>query len=106
MTAMAHLIKQKREPYVTKLSIKHLTGDIILLYRLTEERLFYYNGIYGTVYSISVTKIDNGGRRREVSRVYDVSRCESEALRIFRLISRGRVTPCCLHEMVEELISY
>jgi len=52
------------------------------------------------------SKIDCGGRRREVSRVYDISRSEAEALRLFRLISRGRVTPCCLHEMVEELMAY
>ncbi len=100
---MAVLRKQKREPFVTRLSIKHLTGDIILLYRLTEEKQTYYSGAYSSVYSISVTKIDCGGRRREVSRVYDIARNEAEALRLFRLISRGRVTPCCLHEMVEEL---
>ncbi len=95
---------RKREPYITKLSIKHLTGDIILLYRLTEEKLPCGSMNFGTVYSISVTKIDCGGRRREVSRVYDVSRNETEAMRIFRLVSRGRVTPCCLHETIEDYI--
>ncbi len=95
---------RKREPVVTRLSIKHLAGDIILLYRLTEETLPCHSANFGTVYSISVTKIDCGGRRREVSRVYDVSRNEVEAMRLFRLVSRGRVTPCCLHETIEDYI--
>lgn len=99
------LRQRKREPLVTKLSIKHLSGDIILLYRLTEEKLPCHSSHFGTVYSISVTKIDCGGRRREVSRAYDVSRNEMEAMRLFRLISRGRVTPCCLHETIEDYIS-
>ncbi len=102
---MTLLKKSKREPYVTRLSIKHLAGDIILLYRLTEEKLPYGSCLHNTVFSISVTKIDCGGRRREVSRVYDISRNEAEALKIFRLISRGRVTPCCLHELMEDILS-
>lgn len=103
--SMAFFKTIKREPYVTRLSIKHLAGDIILLYRLTEEKLSYGSSLYSTVFSISVTKIDCGGRRREVSRVCDISRNEAEALKIFRLISRGRVTPCCLHEIMEDILS-
>ena len=95
---------RKKDTSIKRLSIKHLEGDIILLYRLIEDRPNQKSTLFGTVYSISVTKIDCGGRRREVKRVYDVTRNESEAQRIFALISRGRVTPCCLLETIEDLI--
>lgn len=96
---------KKKEISVKRLSIKHLEGDVILLYRLIEDKLPYKSALFGSVYSISVTKIDCGGKKREVRRVYDVTRCETEAERIFSLISRGRVTPCCLLETIEDLIS-
>lgn len=96
---------QKREPDTKRLSIKRLSGDIILLYRLTEEKTDFDDPRFATVYSLSVTKIDCGGRRREMGRAYDISRSEKEALRIFRLISRARVTPMCLGEILEEIIS-
>ena len=102
---MTSLTKEKREPDTKKLSIKRLSGDIILLYRLIEEKTDNMPPEFSTVYSLSVTKIDCGGGRREIGRAYDISRNERDALRIFRLISRGKVTPCCLHEIIEEIIS-
>ncbi len=102
---MTTLAKEKREPDTKRLSIKRLSGDIILLYRLIEERSEDLPTEISTVYSLSVTKIDCGGGRREIGRAYDISRNEKEAYRIFRLISRGKVTPCCLHEIIEEIIS-
>ncbi len=98
--------KEKREPDTKRLSIKRLNGDTLLLYRLTVEKDACCQVEYRTVYSLSVTKIDCGGKHREVGRAYDISRNEKEAYRIFNLISRGRVTPCCLGEIVEELISH
>lgn len=95
---------RKKEKSVKRLSIKRLEGDIILLYRLIEDRLNCKSTLFGSVYSISVTKIDCGGKRREVKRVYDVTRNETEAERIFSMVSRGRVTPCCLLETIEDLI--
>ena len=102
---MISISKEKREPDIKRLSIKRLSGDIILLYRLTEEKTDFGDPRFSTVYSLSVTKIEGGGRRREVSHAYDISRNEREAHRIFRHISRGRVTPSCLGEILEEIIS-
>lgn len=102
---MTNSAAKKREPDTKRLSIKRLSGDIILLYRLTEDAFSPEGGEYRKVYSLSVTKIDCGGGRREIGHAHDIAASEKEALRIFRLISRGMVTPYCFHEILEEIIS-
>lgn len=85
-----------------KITVKREDNDIILLYRLTEEEDNNFPE-YRIAYSITVTKIDCGGKRREIKYISDIARHKSEAQRIFSLISRGRVTPMCLEEVLEEI---
>lgn len=51
-------------------------------------------------YSARVTRIDTG----ESAYVRDITSDTSFARRIFKVLVRGTVTPCCAHEVVEELI--
>lgn len=85
-----------------KITVKRDSDDIILLYRLSEEKDNLYPN-FNCAYSITVTKIDCGGKRREIKHISDISRNIAEAERIFKLISRGRVTPMCLEEVLDEL---
>ncbi len=85
-----------------KITVKRDEGDIILLYRLSEEEDRTFPSMT-VAYALTVTKIDCGGRRREIKYISDISRSRGEAERIFNLISRGRVTPMCLEEVLDEL---
>lgn len=90
-------------PKIIRMAIKRAGTDIILLYRLTKECAA--DGLSPYVYSVTVTKVDCGGSSREVRRVNDISRSLAEANRIFTLISRGCVTPCCAAEVIGDLLS-
>lgn len=59
---------------VIRMSIKRAAGDIILLYRLTEEPLPPNPLQHTAMYSLTVTKIDAGGTRREVRNLPDLTR--------------------------------
>lgn len=85
-----------------KITVKRDEGDIILLYRLSEEEDRTFPAL-SVAYALTVTKIDCGGRRREIKYISDISRNRSEAERIFNLVSRGRVTPMCLEEVLDEI---
>ncbi len=87
-----------------RITVKRDEGDIILLYRLSEEEDRSFPA-FSTAYAITVTKIDCGGRRREIKYISDISRNRSEAERIFSMISRGRVTPMCLEEVLDEIFA-
>ncbi len=98
-------MKHTRKIKLKKVAVKRYVGDIILLYRLTEERIIFMRGGYGDeFYSLSVTKIDCGGRRREVKHLRDISRDRAEAEMIFKIVSRALVTPCTAAEIVGDLI--
>lgn len=102
---MGEYIKHTRKIKLRKVAVKRYVGDVILLYRLTEERTFYLRGGYGDeFYSLSVTKIDCGGNRREVKHLRDITRDRAEAERIFKTVSRALVTPCTFCEIVSDLI--
>ena len=88
---------------VIRTAMKRAAGDIILLYRLTEEAAGPGGFPGEAMYSLSVTKVDCGGTRREVRCLPDITRSRAEAERIFDLISRGMVTPCTLDEVVSDL---
>lgn len=88
---------------VIKISIKRVGGDIILLYRLTKEPAC--DSLSRFQYSLTVTKVDNGGKRREVRRIADISRSKNEAERLFDLVSRACVMPGTAEEVISELIS-
>ncbi len=87
--------------------IKHYSRDIVLIYRLSAEKApDFENDIGdGMIYSISVTKIDNGGARETAKDIFDVSRSLSEAKRILRLISCGSVFPSEAEEIIGDIIS-
>lgn len=89
---------------VVRMTVKRACGDIILLYRLCREAVTEENGHRADVFSLSVTKVDCGGTRREVQHLTDIARTRGEADRIFELVSRGLVTPCTVYEIVSELI--
>ena len=90
---------------VIRMSIKRAAGDIILLYRLTEEPLPPNQFHHTAKYSLTVTKVDAGGTRREVRNLPDLTRSRAEAERIFDLISRGLVTPYTLDEVIDDLFA-
>ena len=90
-------------PRIIRMAIKRAGTDIILMYRLTKESAS--DGLSPYIYSVTVTKVDCGGSCREMRRVNDISRCLAEANRIFTLISRGCVTPCCAAEVIADLLS-
>ena len=87
-----------------RITVKRDEGDIILLYRLSEEEDSTFPA-FSTAYALTVTKIDCGGRRREIKYISDISRSRSEAERIFNLISRGKVTPMCLEEVLDDIFA-
>ena len=98
-------MKHTRKIKLKRVAVKRYVGDIILLYRLTEERIVCLRGGYGDeYYSLSVTKIDCRGQRREVKHLCDISRDRAEAERIFRTVSRALVTPCTVAEIVGDMI--
>lgn len=96
-------IKNSKETGVIKISIKRAGGDIILLYRLTKE--YAEDALTRFQYTLTVTKVDNGGSRREVKRLPDISRSRTEAERLFDIISRACVMPGTADEVVSDLIS-
>ncbi len=87
-----------------RMTVKRDEGDIILLYRLSEEEDSTFPA-FSCAYAITVTKIDCGGRRREIKYISDISRNKAEAERIFGMISRGRVTPMCLEEVLDDIFA-
>lgn len=88
---------------VIRIAVKRADEDIILLYRLTRDGA--PDRLSPFMYSLTVTKVDCGGERRDVRHISDISRNLAEADRIFRLISCGCVTPCCALEVIGDLIS-
>lgn len=90
---------------VIRATMKRIGTDIILLYRLTENPVPGKKGRLCFMYSLTVTKIDRAGERRQVEHLRDISRSREEALRIFLLVSRGRVFPENAAEIVSDLIS-
>lgn len=104
---------------VIRVKSRYAGRDAFLVYRLTEDRMnesemrlweMEYDGKYISprrrfVYSVSVTVIDSSGERRRTEYLRDVTRSKEEALRIFSLISRGKVFPEDAAEIVSELIS-
>lgn len=102
---MGKLRNSRNNKRQRRVRLRHLSGDILILYKLEEEKVCANQGLhYDITYSITVTKIDCGGSRREVERLFDVTRDEEEALRIFDIISRCLVTPCTAGEIVSDLI--
>ncbi len=89
---------------VIRATMKRVGADAILLYRLTEEPV-PGESRKGKSYSLTVTKIDHGGDRRQVEHLHDISRSRGEALRIYTLVSRGTVFPSTAAEIVSDLIS-
>jgi len=94
-------IRASRRPRLKRWAVKRPYGDTILLYRLFSERHCHRR----SVYCLSVTKIENGGERREVCTIRDIARDPYDAAKIFYLVSRGLVTPATAHEIVSDIIS-
>ena len=84
-----------------RVSLRYAGGDMILIYRLTEETAPCRRQ---RIYSLSVTQISQRGENRESVFLYDVSRKRNEADYIFDMISRGAVTPLTAAEIVSDLI--
>ena len=95
-------IRASRRPRLKRWAVKRPYGDTILLYRLFSERHCHRSG---SVYCLSVTKIENGGEKREVCTIRDIARDPYDAAKIFYLVSRGFVTPATAHEIVSDIIS-
>lgn len=94
-SAKERAIRQRR------VSLKHAGGDMILIYRLTEES---FPCRRQSIYSLSVTQICSGGEKRECVVLSDISRSRDDADYIFDMISRGAVTPLTAAEIVSDLI--
>lgn len=90
---------------VIRLCMKRVGADAVLLYRLIEEPIPGSRARRCYMYSLTVTKIDRAGERRQVEHLKDVTRSRSEALRIYTLISHGLVFPESAAEIVSDLIS-
>ncbi len=101
---MTHTKLEENLQEVIRTSIKRAAGDIILLYRLTQESLQneHASPKEQSQYSLTVTKVDCGGARREVRHLPDLTRNRTEAEQIYELISRGLVTPCTLDEIIDD----
>ena len=92
--------KGVRKAILKRLVVKRPYNDVILLYRLFCDR--YSRG--SRVYSLTVTKIDCKGQRREVCCIRDIARDPYDAARIFYIVSRGLVTPMNAREIVSDII--
>lgn len=90
----------------TALSVKRPKSDILLVYRLlrsldtTGEAPVSQKDKRVYVYSLSVVMISGGNREEEY--IYDISRNQDEAKKIFRLLSENTVTPCCVYEVLDD----
>ena len=104
---MTHTKLENNLEEVIRTSIKRAAGDIILLYRLTQEPQHdnHTSNTQSSQYSLTVTKVDCGGTRREVRRLPDLTRNRTEAEQIYELLSRGLVTPCTLDEVIDDLFA-
>ncbi len=105
---MTHKKLEENLQEVIRTSIKRAAGDIILLYRLTQEPVqaeYTSKQLTQSQYSLTVTKVDCGGTRREVRCLPDLTRNRMEAEQIYDLISRGLVTPCTLDEVIDDLFA-
>ena len=101
---MKHKKLEENLQEVIRTSIKRAAGDIILLYRLTQDPV-QTELTSQSQYSLTVTKVDCGGTRREVRCLPDLTRNRMEAEQIYELISRGLVTPCTLDEVIDDLFA-
>ena len=90
---------------VIRATMKRVGADTVLLYRLMENPVPGRTSGLRFMYSLTVTKIDRGGERRQVEYLRDITRSREEALNIFTLVSRGRVFPDNAAEIVSDLIS-
>ncbi|MBQ4066883.1 MAG: hypothetical protein IJD22_04465 [Clostridia bacterium] len=98
---MGYTFKRGKSSRLRRVSLKHCAADMLLIYRLTEEKS---SDGYGPVFSLTVTKIQGGGHKKESVHLQDISRNSSEALRIFATVSRALVTPMCAAEIVSDII--
>jgi hypothetical protein len=69
-----------------------LSVDYALYRECTDTRIFYSVGI----------SFSDGS---ESAFVHDVAGTAEDAYYIFDLITRGTVTPCCAHEVIEDIIA-
>jgi len=101
-----NIFRQRRAVRLRRVSLKHSINDIILVYRLvSERRVSVSQGIKAEeIYSMSITKISDGGKAREVKYLRDITRNEEVAKQLFKKVSRGCVTPCTAEEIVADLI--
>ena len=85
---MTHTKLENNLEEVIRTSIKRAAGDIILLYRLTQEPLHdnHTSNTQSSQYSLTVTN-------------------RTEAEQIYELLSRGLVTPCTLDEVIDDLFA-
>lgn len=104
---MTHTKLEKNLQEVIRTSIKRAAGDIILLYRLTQEPIHgeHASQPQQSQYTLTVTKVDCGGTRREVRHLPDLTRNRTEAEQIYELLSKGLVTPCTLDEVIDDLFA-
>ncbi len=86
-----------------KLSVKHMARDSFLIYRLYEEAIMD-GSRENAVFSLSVTMISCMGMKRRQAYFTDISRSKSDAARLFKIISRGLVTPTVAEEILADLI--
>lgn len=81
-------------------------GDTVLIYRLTvqpapvEERGFGD----GKVFSLSITQISGGGRKKLIKSFFDISRTQKEGIRIFKAVSHCRLMPSNADEIISDII--
>ena len=85
-----------------KLSVKHMAGCTLLIYRLYEAAMMD-GGREIAVFSLSVTKIGCTGIKEHVY-FKDISRTKSEAIYLFKAFSRGLVTPMVAEEILSDLV--
>ena len=85
--------------------VYYCTRHFRIVYRLFKKRMPHYPYRVGDIYSLMITKtdLDSGVSEREY--IYDFSRNEAEAHRIFCLVRDGLVTPDSAAEAVSDLIS-
>jgi len=105
---MKRIQKRGDSRRMKRFAMKHMARDVFLLYRLFEEPACSAEISIGDgrVYSLSVTKISEGGRGRTIRYIHDIARTRTEADHIFSVLSRACVPPETAEEITGDLIGF
>lgn len=99
--------RHKKGPRTVKMTVRWAGRDVLLLYRLYRETSPSCEKDVGdgNIYSLCVTMVQERGSLITEEDVRDIARSMADADKIYRLVSRGLVTPETVSEIVGDIIS-